>query len=111
MPAANVALLDAPLPIVRDPGLARPQIGDQLVQFGLVLALWAFRFQPRHRAHNVAVPQAPIQPAQEPSFGCLAFADSTAELVAFLLEVMPVEEHCLVLEISKGLRKEVPDPA
>ena len=24
---------------------------------------------------------------------------------------MPVEQHCLVLEMSKGLRKEVPNPA
>jgi len=85
MRAPNVPLLDASLPLVRDPRCPCLQIRHQLVQLRLVLGRAALRFQHRECAYSVASPQATVEPAQQLRFGQLASADPAAELQAFLL--------------------------
>src|SRR5687768_13922761 len=98
MRAANILAIDAALTVVWDPRLPGLQILDQYVQFRLVLGLATLRLQDRNCTRNIAAPQAAIQPAQKVRFGRLASADPAAEVVALLLQVMPVQQHRLVRE-------------
>ena len=111
LPTTDIALLNSALALVRNPERPCLELGNQFLQFCLVLGFWALRLQHCYRAQNIPAPQAAIQPAQEPGFGCLTSTDSTAEVGAFLPQMMPVEEHRLVREPSKGPGKEAADPA
>src|SRR6266540_6156405 len=111
VPAADILSVDAPLPIVWNPSLARREIGDQGLQHLHVAGLWAIGLQHCNCARHVPAPQPSIQPQQQLRTGLLPLTDPTAEVGRFLMEVVPIENHGLVWNLGQHIGKKRPDPA
>ncbi len=93
---ADVALLEATLAIIGNPGLAGLEIGDEAIQGVGIVSSRAIAAEKAERAGNVAVPEPSGQPAaQGRSFGWVK-ANPSAVRPALVEEVVPIQDHLSV---------------